>query len=668
MTKLWKIFFASKRDSGYKLMAGDVYSSEYRLFMWKKNKSIIINTIWANALMVLIVTYATLGFGQYGASPSQSGLFFDDLRNRANQSAVGSRVRTGEAVYDYQNENGSFTYAADGREMGATQSVAGMNEAARQMGQSAYRAGSGATAARAVGDYTYYSSQYSSPNTFFAPTYVSDPFLGGKRNLKLGGVNVGFGLMGSVEYNDNVTRSSNEPLEDIISTVLLNMDANYQVTQNNRLTITTSLGFDHYFNNPDVAYGSNGYVLNVLPGSSIAFDMKIGPVFVVIYDRFSARPAVQNEFALAANQIFGVMQNDAGLGARWDINSQLSLSFNYMHSNSRSYEEEFSAFDRDMDSVQGNLTWSPSGTWSLGIEGGMSWVRYPEGFNNDGVLANAGVVFSTPLGDSSFLRVGAGVQSFDFDTPPDVTVTESDVQGATNEAISLSRDITSQTAALNRLTPGTVEYEDQAEKINQTTEDFQIASLNAQTLTGRQQVQLEGNTQDTSDLSDYYFNLTLTNQLSSRVSQVVSLGHESALSNVANYITADYINYGIGIIAWRGSRLSVSAYYEDADVSGGRNGEDLTQYGIDTYMSHNLNSWCRAGVGFHYGKTDSGGIESEPDVDRDFQQFSYSADLSFMISRKASLSLGYRHFTTEGAEDEFSFEQNRFVMALNYNF
>jgi hypothetical protein len=605
---------------------------------------------------------------QYGASPSQSGLFFDDLKNRANQSKLGSGVRSGEAVYDYQSENSAFTYSAEGREMGATQTVAGMNEAARQMGQSAYRTGGGATAARAVGDYTYYSSQYSSPNTFFAPTYVSDPFMGGKRNIKVGGVNLGFGFLGSVEYNDNVTRSGTEPLDDIISSNLFNINANYQVTKNNNLSLATSLGFDHYFNHPEVAIGNNGFVLNVLPGSSIAFDMKIGPVFVVIYDRFSARPAVQNDFALAANQIFGVLQNDVGLGARWDINSALSLSFNYMHSTSRSYEEEFSDFDRDMDSVQGNLTWSPSGTWSLGLEGGMSWVRYPEGFNNDGVLANAGVVFATPVGKSSFLRVGAGVQSFDFDSPPDVTVTENDVEAATAQQVSLSNQVAAQTAALNQMTPGTVEYEEQTQAIESTTEQFQIAALNTQTLTSQRQQQLESNTGDTSDLSDYYFNLTLTNQLSARVSQVFSLGRESALSNVANYVTADYINYGIGVIAWRGSRLSVSTYYEDAEVSGGRNGEDLTQYGFDAYLSHNINSWCRAGIGYHYGNTDSGGIESEPDVDRDFQQYSYSADLSFMLSRKASLSFGYRHFTTEGEVPEFSFEQNRFVMALNYNF
>lgn len=120
---------------------------------------------------------------QYGASPSQSGLFFDDLRNRANQSRLGSGVRSGEAVYDYQNEDSGFTYTADGREMGSAQTVTGMNEAARQMGQSVYRTGGGATAARAVGDYTYYSSQYSSPNTFFAPSYVSDPFMGDRKSV-----------------------------------------------------------------------------------------------------------------------------------------------------------------------------------------------------------------------------------------------------------------------------------------------------------------------------------------------------------------------------------------------------------------------------------------------------------------------------------------------------
>jgi hypothetical protein len=600
---------------------------------------------------------------QYGASPSQTGLFFDDLRARANQSnlGAGAGVRSGEAVYDY--DRGVYSNAAgEERQMGQAQSVAGLNEAAREMGQPAYRSGSNAFAARAAGDYTYYSGQYSSPSTFFAPTYVSDPFLGGRRNLKLGGVNMGFGLFSSVEYNDNVTRASVDPVDDIIGSMLLNIDANYQITQNNRLTLTTAVGFDHYFNNPDVApYGTGDFVFNVLPGSTLAFDIKAGPVFITLYDRISVRPAVRNEFALAANQIFGVFQNDAGLAAMWEINSSLSFSMNYLHSNARALEEQFEIFDRDMDSIQANLTWRPSGTWSLGLEGGISWVRYPENYNNDGVLANGGVVFATPLGSSSFLRASAGVQNFSFDAPPQLEFSEADVKEAEELTVLAERILAREQANLLAGNYTGTEAEQQ-KRVERAQADAAQAALVRDTRTRVRAEELAGNTQDASDLNDFYYNVTLTNQLSARVTQVLAFGHESALGNVSNFITADYINYGIGIIAWRGSRLSVSAYYEDAEMSGGQQAEDLEQYGLDLYLSHQFNSRVRVGAGYHYGVTDS---ELER---RDFVQNAFSADLSYSLSPKATLSLGYRFFTTNAEDDVNDFDQNRVVMALNYNF
>ena len=624
-------------------------------------------------MVVVVAAFQGKAFGQYGASPSQTGLFFDDLRSRAAQSSLGSGatagVRSGEVVYDYQSESGSFADSADGTQQGAARTVAGQNEAARQMGQPVYRGGSNAFAARAVGDYTYYSSQYFSPSTFFAPTYISDPFLGGKRNIKVGGVNLGFGLFSAIEYNDNVTRASQDQVDDVIGSMMFNIDANYQITKNNRLSLTTAIGFDHYFNHPEVApYGTGDFVFNVLPGSTIAFDMKVGPVYITLYDRFSVRPAVRNDFALAANQIFGLYQNDAGLAAMWQINSSLTASLNYMHSNARAFQEEFEIFDRDMDSLHGNVNWSPSGTWSLGIEGGASWISYPEGYNNDGLLLNGGVVFSTPLGKNTFLRVAGGVQSFDFDSPPEIKVSESDVNEANDMVAELNRGLVIETSRLRQFAPGSPDYLNQERRIEQVNEALAQAQLVAQTRTTLRQQQLDANTQDTSDLSDYYYNVTLTNKLSSRVSQVLSFGHESALNNVSNFITADYINYGIGVIAWRGSRLSVSAYYEDAEMSGGTQAEDLTQYGFDAYISHNVNSWCRVGTGYHYGNTDSNLNDSTTNLPRDFDQNAFSVDLNFLISRKATLSLGYRYFTTDAVDPQFAFDQNRFVMALNYNF
>ncbi len=616
---------------------------------------------------------STVSHAQYGASPSQTSLFFDDLRNRSIQTApAGAGVRSGEASYDY--DRGVYTGSDQDRNMGERMNSSDARAAQREMGQPNVRSGSAALAARSAGDYTNYSGQYSAPNTFFAPTYVSDPYLQGRRNLRIGGVNVGFGLYGGVEYNDNITRAHEDTKSDIIGTLMLNVDANYQITRNNRLTLTTAIGVDHYFDHPDLSPYGNDLVLNVLPGSALAFDMKIGPVFVVLYDRVSVRPAVRNEFALSANQVFGVFQNDAGMAAMWAINSDLSLSINYMHSNAIAIEDQFAIFDRNTDSVHGTLAWSPDHTWTLGLEGGVTWTTYPEGYNNDGQLLNAGAFFSTPIGNSTFLRIGAGYQSFSFDAPPQIKVSESDVLAAERTVAQYGTLIANLTEQYNRATT-TAERDSLTRQIEKATADQTTANTIAATRRTQREDALNANTQDASDLGDYYYNVTVNNQLNARVSQVLAFGHESSLNNISNFITADYVTYGLGYAAWRGGVVSVSGYYEDATMSGGRQAEDLTQYGLDVYASHQVNSRIRIGVGYHWGQTESNVQDLaywksiDPSLpSRDFSQQAFSFDISYALSNKFNVGIGYRYFMTDADDDRNSFDQSRVIFAGTYNF
>lgn len=550
------------------------------------------------AAVVLAVTGDAIA--QYGASPSQTGLFFDDLRARSQQQKASAGVRSGEAIYDY--ERGIYLGTEDD-DMGVRSVMA--DDPSRDVAQPSVRSGSASFAARAVGDYTNYAGQYTTPTSYFAPTYVSDPFLAGRRNLKLGPVNVGFGLYTGLEYNDNINRSSGIATPrtgDLVGSFLLNIDVNYPVTQNNTLSLSTAIGFDHYFDHPELApYGNGNYILNVLPGTTIAFDMRLGPVMVTVYDRISVRPAVRNDFALSANQVFGVFQNDAGVATLWQINSALQLAVNVQRSDSLALEQAQEQFSRSMNSLHASLTWSPHGTWALGVEGGVSWVNYRQNINNDAVLSNFAAVFTAPIGRSTTIKLMAGIQNFDFEDP----------------------------TVFAPLGPG-----------------------------------------DFTDLNDFFYSVTISNQINSRISHAINFGRESALNLVSNFVTADYVNYGISFILWKGSRLSVSAFFEDSSMSGGNLAEDLTQRGIDVYFSHQLSSRIRFGTGYHFGRTESNpvGLGLVGGAPRDFDQHAFNVDLSYQLNRKASLIFGYRYLTTDAANRLFSFDQNRYIMALNYNF
>jgi hypothetical protein len=535
---------------------------------------------------------------QFGVSPSQTSNFFNDLRSRSGQlkkAAQSASARSGDVVYDY--EKGAYV-SQDDQE--GYQSLQQLLRSDRQISQPSVRSGSTAFAARSVGDYTSYSGQYSQALSYFAPTYTSDPFLSGKRNLSLGPVNIGLGLYQGIEYNSNIRRTA-IPVSDIISSTLLNISANYRITPNNVLSFTGGIGLDHYFNHPELAaYGNGSYLLNILPGTTLAFDIKAGPVNITIYDRMSMRPALNNAFVGAGlNNSFGVFQNDFGVAANWQINSAWALATNYTNTLSEALGSANSQFSRTMNTFHASLTYSPTATWVLGTEGGVSLLKYVKPTLNDGTLINWGAFVSIPLGKSTIIKFSGGLQSFTFKAP----------------------------TVFAPLGPG-----------------------------------------DSSNLHGYYYNLSITNQLNARFSHTLTIGHESSINLASNYITADFVNYGVSMVAWKGGRFSVSGYYEKArpsyiNLKFPGTGYNLTQFGVDFYYTHQITSKLRAGAGYHFGRAYYAGA-----VGRDADQSGFSFDLNYTLTAKAGVNFGYRYFVTNYKQSNLDSTQTRVILGLNYNF
>jgi hypothetical protein len=630
---------------------------------------------------------------QMGVAPSETGMFFNDIRIRSNQVREGMSGRaaptgpaTGtEGFYTFE-ESQYLGLPVDERLVG---SPLGFEPVGRQVGTalgtgSAPRSYSRRMAASSSGNI----GTYPSSNTFFAPTYVSDPFLSSRRNVSLGPVNIGLGLTGAVEYNDNILRASSYraaalaadanadaearkeaqkysgQLDDYIGSIYLNLDVNYPISDHNRFTLTASVGVSRYFNYPDLAGNLNGFSLTVLPGTALAFDLKVGNVVFVFYDRFSVQPANRDEFSLDNTDIFGVFQNDAGIGMNWAINSGLNLSLNLNRGDTISLQDTFEQYDRTVHSLSGSLAWTPHGTWTIGLEASYALIDYREDYQNDGTTASAGVFVVLPVTRNTIVRVAGGFQTFDFDTPPlfERTVTD--------------QDLLNTEAAITSLT-------DQINTINVTSTDpaaaqaaqVQLAALQSQ-LAAAQTTQAQQTTQKASEdaefnsrsfdrknsESDYYYNVVISNQLNSRVTQQLSFGHESSLNNTSNLITADYLSYGVGIIAWRGARITLSGYYESSVESGGTLKEDVDQYGFDVNLVHRLGQNLTAGIGYHFGNTDS-------DLElRDYVQNSFTVDLNYQLNRKWNVGLGYQYWKTKADDPSQTFTQNRIILSSGYSF
>ncbi|MCE9520640.1 MAG: hypothetical protein K8R87_13950 [Verrucomicrobia bacterium] len=633
--------------------------------------------------IMALLALCSVASAQVGVAPSQTGLFFNDIRVRADQVRNGpssqyapTRATTGtEGVYTFDQSQ----YTSQPNDRYGMPSVNGYDDITRPVGTTP-----NSNTRRVVGGGSGYNGAYPSTSTFFAPTYISDPFLSGRRNVKLGPVNIGLGLSGAVEYNDNILRASthrsttattgtttdaNVPalsgkISDYIGSAYLSVDLNYPITEYNSLSLTLGLGVSQYLEHPEYSGNRNGFELTVLPGSALVFNIKVGKVVFIFYDRMWVQPGSRDSFTLDNNYVFGTFQNDAGIGMNWAINSQLNLSLNFNRSDTFALQDIDKRYDRTVHSVSGSLAWTPTGTWTIGLEGSFSLIDYQQEFNNDGNTTSIGVFVVLPLTKNTVVRVAGGVQRFSFDSPPEFTrtVTDQDVASTQSSITNLNDQI----AAIN------VRATDPAQvKAAQT----QLASLQSQLSQAQDTLAQQTTTkssEDTtfnsrsfdrsSDQNGYYYNVVISNQLNARISQHLAFGHETSLNNTSNLSTADYVSYGMGIIAWRGARISLNAYYEDTVQSGGNLREDLKQYGFDISLTHRLGEHLTGGIGYHYGNFDSALAL------RDYVQHSYTINLSYQLSSKWNVGLGYQFWKTIADNPNQSFTQNQIILSTNYNF
>ena len=98
-----------------------------------------------------------------------------------------------------------------------------------------------------------------------------------------------FQLLTSVHsgHNDNITQAHEDKVEDFIIGLYMNVDANWQLTERNRLSLTTTMGVDHYMNHPELSPRGKEYNFVVFPGITLSFDFDVGDIHFVLFDRIT---------------------------------------------------------------------------------------------------------------------------------------------------------------------------------------------------------------------------------------------------------------------------------------------------------------------------------------------------------------------------------------------
>lgn len=391
-------------------------------------------------------------------------------------------------------------------------------------------------------------------------------------NLRVGPVRFQADASAGIEYIDNIGYSDHNRISDEVGRIALNIRASYDLSRLNTLSLNLGIGFVRYFEHPNAT--SND--LFVTPGSQVAFDLYAFNTFRInFHDSFSVLQDPVDNATLNDVTNFGRFINTAGVTVVGDFNN-IVVTGGYDHTNYKSLTDTFNYLDRSAESLLGSISYKFAPRAFVGVEGTVAFTDYTHSEliqQNNSVGGTVGLfldITPTPY-LRAIARGGYAYTSFDSNG----------------------------TFSTGRLSNGQ-----------------DVTALYAQYNGGR-------TLSDDSNLSDFYWSLSLSNRINAYLTQSLSAGREHDFGTTSDYITINYVRYNL---AWRAlSNVTVGGdlFYENDQESGGLFDESLQRYGGDVTLTYQFNLHLTATAHYY-------GIIKDSDVDnRNYYQNRVGVDVDY---------------------------------------
>jgi hypothetical protein len=539
----------------------------------------------------LALTTGERAHAQQGISPSMNSQFLSELRARSPRYAEENR-----------DVLGSKRQILDrGRVLSRPELFSSTNQENQRL----------------AGDITGFNSQYQLGRKFLSPFYHGVAALEADIHNQ-SALNSSFALQQTFEYNSRVWNGKG----GVVFSPMILADVNDQITPNQHLSFKGGIGLSWISGNDhiDGSYFSDEFLLNVLPGTSLVYDLEFDALHFTAYDRVSVK------------QFLGMLQNDLGIAGTLALTEQLSWTLNYNFSKTYdidgNYEVRYArGFNADIHTVSSMLAFQSRGYWSAGLEGSLNWYRpednptdlsalfgapsppAPTGYlvpqAEDGFLASAGAFVQIMVNKDTRLRIAAGYQHQSFDGP---------------------------SQAINLL-------------------PFLYAPPTSP------------------ELNQPYYSVSLSQKISQSLSHEFSAGYETNLQRIFNNVSAHFINYGITSQVWKGGQLTGSAYYEYADYAEAVYPLDLTSYGLDLHFSQQLTDKLSASAAYSYNHGRYKGLNTGDytALNESYRQNMAGLSLAYAFSSKMQAQLSWQGFYNIGAFQETT-DHHRVALSLRVQF
>jgi hypothetical protein len=179
-----------------------------------------------------------------------------------------------------------------------------------------------------------------------------------------------------MDWNDNINLTKTNTLQDYIIRPLLQIAANYPLTQVNVLQLNVGVGYDEYIEHSDY---SNWRVIS---GSQLSFDTFIKDVLINVHDRLSFAQDGAAQAVDAGTGNYGTGNNVAGLTGSWSP-KDLNLVLGYDHRNVVSLGTSIQSQNGSSELLDGRVGWKFIPSNAAGIELTFSATAYDQAVLNN---------------------------------------------------------------------------------------------------------------------------------------------------------------------------------------------------------------------------------------------------------------------------------------------
>jgi len=367
-------------------------------------------------------------------------------------------------------------------------------------------------------------------------------------NFAFGNFRFGIAAGVGIEWNDNINLSENNRESDFVFRPVLNIDANWQMSELNTLRFNVGLSYAKYFDHSDL--DTDGVLIS--PTSDLAFTFYVGTIKFTVRDRISYQEDTYDVPQLSNVAKYARWENQAGIEMDWAINQSIDLAIGYDHYNLWTTENDFELQDRSIDTVYVRPGFQINPAIKVGVNAAASFIKFDSEDRADGTNVLVGPFIEWQITEYTNLYLEGGYQSLKYDGASDFN----------NSAI---------------------------DQLDISTED---ADSVRQIL------------RDNDDSNSWYLRFEINNRPSEIFRHRLSYSHTAEVGFSSDFYEIDHVEYNAEWKAFQHTEIGPTLFYEHYKSSG-TGGEEADRYGAALGIRYHFSNSLTLGLDYRYIYKDS---------------------------------------------------------------